>query len=256
MTDALPNHDLISKCQIFSRYTYNPQTLERADNITDAALSHFYQHYTTTVITKDQIFDYIYGILHSPEFKQRFYASLMKELPRVPLVDSYDDFISFSEIGSQLAELHLNYENLYTQHPDYLTDHGVVVEHKDIEKAQVDPYAYYRVSKMKLARRGKEKDLTKIIFNPYITLSSIPERTWDYEVGGKSALKWIMEHQLKTEDTSGITKDPNLFGWGQNQPAYLFHLLCSGCILSLKTQELVASLPALRFKSSQYTEVA
>ena len=159
-------------------------------------------------------------------------------------------------MGSQLAELHLNYENLYTQYPDELSRHGIMIEHKDTEKAQADPYAYYQVSKMKLARRGKEKDLTKIIFNPYITLSSIPERTWDYQVGGKPALKWIMEHQLKIDKTSGITKDPNLFGREQNKPAYLFHLLCSGCILSLKTQELVASLPALRFKAGQYTEVA
>ena len=96
MTDALPNLDLISKCQGFARYVYDPHTLERADNITDAVLLHFHQHYSTTAITKDDIFDYIYGILHSPEFRKRFDASLMKELPRVPLVESYDDFISFS----------------------------------------------------------------------------------------------------------------------------------------------------------------
>ena len=247
ITDAMPNHDFVSSGQIFPRYIYDPHTLERRDGITDGALTHFQKHYQTASITKDAIFAYIYGILHSPAFKTRFHAALMKELPRAPLADSYADFRAFADIGNQLAGLHLGYERLWSQYPDYLQSRGITITLQDKAKAQAEPSSYYKVDKMKLKQRGSTKDRTTIIYNPHITISSIPEEAWDYKVSGKPALWWVMQHQLKIDRSSGIVKDPNLYD--QDNYKYLFELLCGVLIASLKTQELIAQLPTLQLST-------
>ena len=243
ITDAVPNRHLISAGQIFPRYIYDPHTLERRDGITDSALSHFQEHYHEASIDKEQIFAYIYGILHSPGFKKRFHAALMKELPRVPLTASYADFKAFTDIGTQLAELHLGYEHLSTQYPSYLEQRGVIITYQDKDKAQLDPESYYQVSTMKLAKRSNVKDRTQIIYNPYISISSIPSEAWDYTVSGRPALWWVMQHRVKTDRSSGIIKNPNLYGRGQGNPKYLFEILCGVLIASLKTQELLTQPP-------------
>jgi len=153
--------------------------LRRRDAITDAGLAHFSNAYPGEQISKKDLFYYVYGILHSPDYRARYVDNLSKELPRIPAVKKATDFWAFSKAGRALADLHLNYE---TVEPYPLT----------IEAKGMLTDADYRVEKMKLAKKG---DKTTVIYNTRITLKGIPEAAWDYVVNGKAALDWVMERQ-------------------------------------------------------------
>lgn len=205
--------------------------LQRRDAITDVGLSYFQEAYPDEKITKEDLFYYVYGLLHSPDYRDRYADNLSKELPRIPRVKAAADFWAFSKAGRDLAHWHLNYE---TVEPYPLT----------IDAKGVQSDADYRVEKMKFAKKG---DKSTVIYNGKITLRAIPAEAWDYVVNGKAALDWVMERQsVKTDKASGIVNDAN--DWAietMGNPKYPLELFQRVVTVSLETQKIVAALPKL-----------
>ena len=190
--------------------------------ISDAALTKFKGIYGDRV-TKEDIFYYLYAVLHSKDYIEAYADNLAKEMVRIPTLEKFPKYV---EIGRQLAELHLHYEA-----PADAAALGL-----DIAIAKED----YTVSKMRFKKVGKDNDKGTIIFNDYITISNIPERAYEYVVNGRSAIEWIMEsYRVKTDKDSGITDDPNTYG----NEKYIFNLLISVISVSLKTLDLIESMP-------------
>lgn len=190
---------------------------------------------------KEDIFFYVYGILHSPDYRKEFEADLKKMLPRLPLVDKVDDFWAFSKAGRELAHYHLNYEDI----PAYS---GVDVEYKK-GKDEAD----YTVTKLRFAKKRVEgksvNDRSAIIYNKHITIKNIPEEAYDYEVNGRSAIEWIIDrYQVRTDKKSGITNDPNDWGREHGNERYILDLLLSVITVSMESVRIIKSLPKLDFE--------
>lgn len=199
----------------------------RKDGITNFILERCRASYGPKV-SKEDIFYYVYGLLHSPDYRRTFAADLKKMLPRLPLVEKPADFWAFSKAGRALAELHLNYET-QPPHPD------VVVTGAEQGK--------FRVEKM---RFPDKQDKTTIEYNPWITISHIPQEAYEYALNGRTAVEWIMErYQIKTDKASGITNDPNDWATEQGKPRYILDLLLSVITVSVETVKIVNGLPGL-----------
>ena len=218
----------------------------RHDGITDWILKEVRGRFSgTKMITKETIFYYVYGLLHSPQYRTRFADDLRKSLPRIPIVDKIEDFMLFSKIGKQLADLHLNYEQVPPAEQ--------VKVYKSSERIDQDNYAYYSVEKMRFEKVRDENgklvpDKSVIIYNNNIRLENIPLEAYEYIVNGKSAIEWIMErYAVSTDSASGITNDPNDWSREHKDPAYILKLLLSIINLSLQTNDLVAQLPKLPY---------
>ena len=202
----------------------------RRDGVSDFILERAKKQYGKNV-TKEAIFYYVYGLLHSPEYRTTFSNDLKKGLPRLPFVEDVRDFWKFSKTGRQLAELHINYEE--------------VEPHKGV-KVSGDDGKFYTVEKMRFPAKG-QKDT--IIYNSKITLSNIPEKAYKYVVNGKSAIEWIVErYQVTTHAESEIKNDPNDWAKEVGNPRYILDLLLSVINVSVQTVDLVHGLPKLKFE--------
>jgi predicted helicase len=181
----------------------------QVDAISDGGLAHFRATYPTEEITKDDLFYYVYGLLHSQDYRQRFADNLNKELPRIPAVKKAEDFWAFVAAGKRLGDLHCDYDNAA---PAQITIQQGALELTHI----ADPVKFYRVESMRFQKvrnaKGKlEVDKTTVIYNGNITITGIPLEAYDYVVNGKPALEWIMERQgVKTDKKSGITWDTDV----------------------------------------------
>jgi len=205
----------------------------RKDGVSDFILERTKKMYGSRV-SKEDVFYYVYGLLHSHEYRLRFANDLKKMLPRIPLVEESRDFWKFSKAGAELAELHINYEKV----PPY---NDLIVTGAES--------GFYQVVKMRFPQKDK-KD--KILYNSNITIGNIPAKAYEYVVNGKSAIEWIMErYQVTTHKESGIKNDPNDWADEVSNPRYILDLLLSIISVSIKTVEIVGSLPELKFESEQ-----
>ena len=215
-------------------------TSKRRDAITAEGLAHFLASYPGESIGREDIFYYVYGLLHSPDYRERFADNLGKELPRIPCVKAAADFWAFSQAGRELADLHLNYERV-EPYPLKIDSGGKKLTDAD-----------YRVEKMRYGKgKGKDKDLTTLHYNDRITLTGIPMEAYDYVVNGKPALDWVVERQgVKTDKDSGIVNDAN--DWAvetMGNPRYPLELFQRVVTVSLETRKIVKALPQLDIAS-------
>ena len=217
----------------------------RRDAISDFILERVRKAYGGK-ITKEDIFYYIYGILHSTEYRTAFAADLKKMLPRIPLVDEARDFWSFSKAGRNLADLHLNYETQPAAQGVIVT-YGTIPQdelEKGLQSGELKDINYL-VEKMRFPSKG---DKSRIIYNSQITIENIPPVAYEYVVNGKSAIEWVMErYAITTHKDSGITNNPNDWATEHNNPRYILDLLLSVISLSVETVEIVNGLPKLTF---------
>ena len=221
MVNVIPNLHLTGDSQCFPFYTYDEDGTNRQENITDWALLEFRTHYNDNTITKWDIFHYTYGLLHHPNYREKYAMNLKRDLPHIPFAE---DFWGFATAGAALAELHVNYESV----PKY--DGLTYIE---TEGMTVD----WRVDRMKLS-----KDKTQLTYNDFLTLDGIPAEVSEYRLGSRSALEWVVDqYRVKTDKRSGIVNDPNR----ADQPRYIVDLIAHVITVSLKTVEIVKNLPRL-----------
>ena len=214
----------------------------RREAITEAGLKHFRKTYPSEVISRKDIFHYVYGLLHSDDYRDRFRANLIKDLPRIPCVKDDADYRAFRDAGQRLGELHVEYENV-APYPAVIDSRGC-----DLESVN-DPVSFFRVLKMKHEGNGRNKDRSTIIYNHNITIRDIPDTAWDYVVNAKPALSWVMERQtVKTDKASGIVSDSNCYAVETiGNPRYPLDLLLRIITVSLETIQIVRALPKLEF---------
>ena len=260
IVNQIPCLDFVEKSQCFPRFIYNttdnskkkePDLFKsteensetaasgdfiKEDAITDEALEHFQEAYPENTISKDDLFYYIYGILHSPDYRTKYANNLSKELPRIPRVATFEQFKAFSEAGRKLADLHVNFE----KQPRYS---GVNI--------QMKPGASFHVTQMKWGKiKGKTgnaaKDKTRLIYNSDITIENIPLEAQENVVNKKSALDWIVERCcIKVDKDSGIVNDFNKYGEEMRDTTYPYDLFLKVITVSVETVKIVKNLPAL-----------
>lgn len=213
-----------------SENSENNDKYTRHDGITDFIHNIAKEKYGHKV-TKEDIFYYVYGILHSMDYRTKFTADLKKMLPRIPLVEKFEDFLAFSDAGRDLAKLHLNYE-------DQAPLSSVKVYGEDI--------GIFAVDKMKFKSKNNKSE---IIYNKYIRITNIPETAYEYVINGKSAIEWILDrYQIRVDKESQIKNNPNDWAEEHNNPRYILDLLLSVISLSVATVKIMKSLPKLNFE--------
>ncbi len=243
ITNSIPDLQVQFNGQYFPLYYYEEnnasqkglfdsdesQKYVRRDAVSDFILERAKQQYGKAV-TKEDIFYYVYGFLHSNKYRETFTNDLKKMLPRLPLVEEVKDFWAFNKAGRQLAELHLNYETVAPS-PD-VTVTG-------------DDGKTYSVDKIRFPKKDQKETIN---YNSKITLSNIPAKAYEYVVNGKSAIDWIMErYAVTTHKESGIVNDPNDWAKEVGNPRYILDLLLSIINVSVQTVDIVNSLPKVDF---------
>jgi predicted helicase len=241
MTDTMPDLGFNEASQCFPRYRYQksadaPDAVDalpgigeepdRIDNISDTALCAFRERYRDDTITKDAIFDYVYGILHAPSYREQFANDLSKMIPRIPFAP---DFHAFAEAGDALATLHLGYETCEQYPLSVVSAHGGVPQPR-----------HFRLSEK--AMRFADEAKTTLIINEHVRLSDIPEAVHRYVVNGKTPLGWFIDRYKITRDKdSGILNDPN--GWFAD-PSDLLVAIRRIVYVSVESTRIIEGLPA------------
>ena len=211
---------------------------EVPSGFTNEALPHFQAAYPGKVMTEDDLFYYIYGILHSEDYRTRYANNLMKELPRIPRVATYEQFMAFANAGRKLADLHVNFEDV----EPYA---GIQIEYTK------EGAPSYRVKQMNWAKiKGKTgnaaKDKSTLIYNDWITVKNVPLEAQEYIVNKKSALDWVVERaRVSIDKASGIVNDFNDYAAEQGNERYPLDLFLKVITVSLETTKIVKSLPPL-----------
>ena len=256
VVDAIPNLHTLDSGQCFPIKLYDKteagrdddlfvdqdNTLYRVrDDISDEALTHFQAAYPGETISKEDLFYYLYGILHSEDYRTQYRNNLMKQLPRLPAVTNVADFHAFQAAGRTLGKLHLGYESI---DPWPVT----INDGKWLPKGMA-PERLYRVEKMKYGGgHGANKDRSTVIYNPHITITDIPLEAYDYIVNGKPAIQWVMERQgIITDKASRLVNDANRYAIEtMGNPAYPLELLQRVIRVSMETMKVVKDLPPLQ----------
>ncbi len=246
ISNVMPDLQVQMNNQCFPLYYYEERKIEqkslfnteedgdseyiRRDGISNFIFERSQKQYGKNV-TKEDIFFYVYGFLHSLAYREMFANDLKKMLPRLPLLEDVREFWAFSKAGRKLADLHINYESV----PAF---EGVTVKGEESN--------FFQVQKMRFPKKD-QKDT--IIFNSKITIENIPAKAYEYVVNGKSAIDWIMErYQVTTHKDSQIKNDPNDWAAEVGNPRYILDLLLSIINVSVQTVEIVYGLPKVKFE--------
>ena len=221
-TSNIPSLDLaFEKNQCFPFYIYNEDGTNRRENITDWTLTQFQTHYKDNTISKSDIFHYTYGILHHPDYRERYQENLKRDLPHIPFAE---DFWGFAKAGARLADLHVNYES----QPEY--DKLNPIETPGMQ-------VHLSVDRMRFS-----KDKTRLKYNDFLTLEGVPLEVFAYRLGNRSALEWVVDqYRVKIDKRSGIANDPNR----AEDPEYILRLIGQVITVSLETVDIVEGLPVL-----------
>ncbi len=210
------------------------------DNITPEALADYRARYGPDV-DGDACFAYVYGILHSPDYRERYADDLALMLPRIPAVETPEDFRAFAGAGQRLLDLHIGYEDA----PEW------PLREVWRDGAPDGPERWY-VRKLSWAGDRKDPDRSAIVVNDFLTLSGIPDGAHRYEIAGRSALTWLMvSYRVKRDKASGIVNDPNDWGLERGDPAYIPRLVKRIVTVSVETMAIVDALPPLREAAHQ-----
>ena len=288
MTDVIPDlHMFDEGTQCFPLYVYTKEETDqlslfdkgdggyrRESGITDFMLARCRKEFGEKV-TKEDIFYYIYAVLHSPDYRIRFEADLKKSLARIPLCKTGAEFAAFVKAGRKLGDLHCGYEKVKPW-PDCVVDvkpaQGELIADGRAGRATLPddgrgtrpacPPGVFAVEKMRFAKkehpvdenkngkldRSELEDRSRILYNDRVTIRGIPLAAYDYVVNGKSAIEWVMErYQITTNKDSGIVNDPNKWLAENGGERYIVDLICKVVAVSMETQKIVASLPRLEF---------
>jgi len=220
MVSKITSLDFLEKSQCFPFYVYDKKGNKRTENITNWSLTEFRKQYNNDKISKWNIFYYIYAVLHNTEYREKYSANLKRELPRIPF---YKDFGKLSELGKELADVHLNYESA-DEYP---------LEMNETPDEQLD----WNVKKMRLS-----KDKTEIKYNDFLTIGGIPDEVYQYKLGNRSALHWIIDqYRIKTEKKTGITHNPN----NPDDPQYIVRLIKRIVTVSLESVRIVGEIDGM-----------
>ena len=254
MTDSIPDLHFVATSQCFPLYLYDRAPGQKSQDlfseacsagkedrhyaITDTALTRFRKQYQTDDISKEDIFYYIYGLLHSEDYRKAFANNLMKDLPRIPLVPDLEMFRTFTEAGRKLADLHVNYESVEPYD-------GVTVDGEDSRNYRVEQLKYGKIPG-KTGNAGKDK--TVIVYNGSIVIRNIPLEAQEYVVNRKSALDWLVERiGVSVDKDSGIVNDFNKFAEEKGEPRYCLDLILRVITVSLETLKIVKTLPHIDY---------
>jgi predicted helicase len=243
MADVIPCLTLAgagNAVQCFPRYQYRERgadqrlfgetsdPYERLDAISDATLDRYRSRFGDKV-SADDVFHYVYGVLHSPEYRSRFAAELGKMIPRIPMVEGFWDFVA---AGRRLAELHVSYETIDPWPLEGMPGKGT------------SP-AELRVEQLSFAGRRGDQDRSRLIVSDHVVLSDIPEEAHRYEVNGRSALEWLIDrYRVRVDKDSGIVNDPNTWGDEHGDPRYIVDLIARMVRVSVETVKIVDALPS------------
>ncbi|WP_375633469.1 MULTISPECIES: DEAD/DEAH box helicase [unclassified Bartonella] len=275
MSRVLPSLDAMEKGQCFPRYVYEDAVslgakkenqvhlfanfaeesketgLERRDALTDEGLAYFKAAYPGEMITKDDLFYYVYGILHSEDYRARYAHNLSKQLPRIPTVKRVEDFWAFVTAGRKLGNLHMNYEEV--------EPYPVTYKQGDPRTWVIsDEKSFYRVEAMKFAGKRGAIDKSTVVYNAHITIQNIPLEAYEYVVNGRSALEWVMERQVvKTDKANGLVNDANRYAVETvGNPAYPLELFQRVITVSLETMKIVRNLPKLEVRETERVKLS
>lgn len=240
ITDCIACLDICEKTQCFPLYWYEkivkhesvmelPGLEKESDYIRHDAISDFilleFRKIAGPRVQKEDIFHYVYGALHNPDYRAKFAADLKKQLPRLPLPKNRREFEKVEKIGRDLANLHLHYEEI---DPWPLDEIGTPDFH---------------VTKMAWAKDGKDVRKDMLVVNEHLTLVGIPAEAHQYVVNGRTPLEWLIDrYQIRTDADSGIVNDPNKWGEEHDYPQYIVELAKRLVRLSVETVKLVAGL--------------
>jgi predicted helicase len=207
--------------QCFPYYTYTEDGNNRRENITDWALEQFREKYGPQT-TKWDIFSYIYALLHHPQYRERYKDNLKRSLPHLPLVQRGEDFFASAQIGMQLMNMHINYENVKEADLMHLDNQSLSYsESRRVEKMRISP------------------DRVAVIINKSLTLSGIPPECFQYRLGNRSALEWVIDQYQVTRDKQGnVVSDPNQL----DDKDYIIRLVKQVVAVSVQTIGLVRQL--------------
>ena len=249
IVNSIPNLGILDASQCFPRYRFEhgfdnqPDLLDdanefhRVDNITDTALRKFRVHYNDSTITKDAIFDYVYGILHDSKYRERFVSDLAKGLPRIPMAS---DFYAFADAGRALSELHLSYDTC-EEYP----------LNTEILQTRMLREELYRITERKM--RFTDENKTSLIVNDYVKLTGIPSEAHRYQVNGRTPIEWFIDRYKITRDSySGIVNDPNLWF---DSPEDIISSFKRIVYLSLETVRIVEALPNLSYTDEVHDNI-
>ena len=191
---------------------------EPQDNITNWALELFQKHYNNQEITKEQIFNYVYAVLHNPKYRQKYEQNLKRNFPRIPF---YDNFEQWAKLGKELIDLHLNYETI-EKYP---------LTRIDTNKA--------KIPKVKLKA---DKTNGTIQLDDNTRLENVPKEAWEYLLGNRSALEWVLDqYKEKTSKDATIAQNFNTYKFADHKE-HVIDLLCRVCKVSVETVRIVQAL--------------